>query len=221
MGMRLSFRQEQKQRQVQRLTLAQRQQVKEYQLSVHLDLVSTLHDGVRYRPEATCPSCFWVLTPLEIIQGFLSNPNDFTTACPKCKHRFPPKLIWSNEDVRAELSFLCEAQTVTRLEDLKTLNPGEILQQEPAIYHSAIAHYGLLKNAFDAIDIDYRFDEVADVKTKIEPFFGLLPDTVIARLSGLKVGTVRRLRKSAKIPAWTYRSALTDWEEEDLTQSPV
>ncbi len=194
--------------QVPRLSLEQRLEVQTSSLNTRLDLAGALNGDGSYRPEAACEKCGRNLTPLEIFKGFNTNPNDFTTCCSGCGHRFEPKLIWSNAHSRIEIRFYCDLQTQAQLKGLENLSPEELRKKEPGIYHSAVAHHGLLKNAFKAAGISYEFDEVADVKKRVEPFLGQLPDTVIAEMSGLKVNTVRRMRKTARIDAYSYHAIL-------------
>lgn len=44
-------------------------------------------------PEGICPKCAHELSEEEIKAGWLDNPVDFTTECPKCKTRFIANLI--------------------------------------------------------------------------------------------------------------------------------
>jgi hypothetical protein len=168
-------------------------------LDLRLSLIGALHVE-KYTPQTTCPRCHHGMSPLEIIKGFRADPHDLTTGCPRCKERFQPSLIWSNAFGRKELRFYCAVQTEEMMHGLELLAPKEFEKEHPSIYHSAIAHHGTLKNAFNAIGIVYAFDEIADAKTKIEPFLGKLFDTTIAKLSGIDVKVVRRMRKTAKIP---------------------
>lgn len=185
-----------------RLELSQAQHLKlaqGHRLALRLSLISALRNEA-YRPEAACPHCYHELLPIEIIHGFRDDPNDFTTCCPRCHERFPANLNWSNAHTRKELRFYCAIQTQAMLPGKEVLSPEAFEREHQAVYHSAIAHYGLLKNAFATVDIVYPFDEIADAKSKIEPFLGKLFDTTIASLSGIDVKVVRHMRKSAKIP---------------------
>ncbi len=204
-GMRMVQRQVQK----QELTLQQRQIIVQSQaLSLRLDLIGAINNGERYRPDAQCPACSRVLTPLEIMQGFNTDPNDFTTACSGCGMRFAPKLVWSNAAARIEMPFYCDIQTQNQLKSLAHLSPEELQAKHQPIYHSAIAHHGLVGNAFKAMGMDYPFEEQADVRQRIAPFLGKLPDTVISDVSGISVSKVRRMRKTAGIAPCTYQSML-------------
>ena len=207
LGMSLSCSQNLELSQAQRLELAQG-----HQLALRLTLISALRDET-YQPEATCPRCYHELLPIEIIHGFRADPNDFTTCCPRCQERFLANLNWSNAYAREELRFYCAMQTQAMLSGKEALSPEIFKREHQAIYHSAIAHYGLLKNAFAVIGITYPFDEIADAKSKIEPFLGKLFDTTIANLSGIDVKVVRQMRKSAKIPGCRTEGNPSDYED--------
>jgi hypothetical protein len=172
--------------------------IQSHRLDLRLSLIGALHVE-KYSPQATCPRCRHWLSPLEIFKGFRSDPHDLTTGCPRCKERFQPSLIWSNAFGRKELRFYCAVQTQEMMHGLEVLSPEAFQKEHPSIYHSAIAHHGTLTNAFSAMGITYAFDEIADAKTKIEPFLGKLFDTTIAKLSGVDVKVVRRMRRLAKI----------------------
>lgn len=213
MGHRLEQRQVQ--RQEQRLTQEQRQVILCRIVQLRLQLVSSFAgDHSSYRPEGVCPKCGRKLTSVEILKGFRPDPYDFTTACTGCGARFRPKLIWSTTISRVEIPFYCELQTQEKLRGLEHLNPEELKAHNLGIYHSAIAHFGLLKNAFRAIGIEYQFDEVSAIESKVAPFLGKLPDTMIAELSGLSVRKIGRLRRTAKIEACSRRSLAEDAESD-------
>lgn len=196
----------------QTLTQAQRQEIVQSQtLMIRLELISALRGGTdNYKPEAHCTECHRDLTPLEIMKGFNTDPNDFTTECTGCKNRFQPKLIWRNLAGSAEIPFYCDLQAQAQLPGLQTMGP-EIFQKEyPALYHSVIVHNGTLKTAFAQLGIIYDFQEIIDPTVKIRPFLGRLPDTVIAELSGVKLSTVRRLRQKHGIEACTHASMIEE-----------
>lgn len=185
----------------QGLELSQREQLvqsQNHRLGLRLSLIGALHNE-QLKPKARCSGCGYDLSPVEIIKGFRADPHDFTTSCPHCKQRFQPYLVWSNAHARKEVLFYCAVQTEEMMHGLEVLSPEAFEKEHSSIYYSAIAHHGTLKNAFNAIGIAYAFDEIADAKTKIEPFLGKLFDTTIAKLSGIDVKAVRRMRRSAKI----------------------
>jgi hypothetical protein len=191
----------------QRLTVEQSIKIQTRQLSLRLDLLETLH-GIRYEPHANCPKCSRKLTPLEIIKGFNSNPDDFTTECTSCHHRFEPKLIHFGQASRVEIPFYCGVQVLERLPETLELNPDELQKKHPTIYHSAMIHFGTLKKAFEKVGLTYNFDQVHEWHKKVEPFLGQLPDTVIAQSVDKHRKVIGRLRKKLKIPAYSKRRAL-------------
>ena len=216
MTMGMSFSMGQRMETRQEMTLEQRQLIVQSQIiSLRFELIGLIHGEERYHPEAKCPKCLRELTPLEILKGFSSDPNDFNTTCTSCQHRFQPLLVWSNQSTRISMSFYCDIQTQEQLRGLENLSPDQLKKEHGEVYHSAIAHHGMIRNAFAAMGVTYPFDEVADIKQKVEPFLGRLPDTVIAELSGVKVNVVRRMRKSAHISACTHKSLLENAPEED------
>lgn len=200
----------------QSLRLEQRQASLAMQtLTLRLELVGALHSGgsngvVTYTPAARCNKCQRGLTPLEIIKGFNNDPDDFTTKCTGCGHRFQPQLAFRDRYSRGELPFYCNMQTQARIAGLATLKPEEFARKEPALYHSALVHNGTLKTAFARLNIVYNFVELTDPAVKVKPFLGRLPDTIIASVSGLKLGTIRRLRKKHSIKACTQRVMLEE-----------
>jgi len=195
----------------QRLTLKQRKTLGQYELGLRLLLVSLLNPlagPMKYTPTGVCPKCHRELTPLEILAGFLPDPTDFRTVCPRCKTPFVPKLIWGKPDSRVEIPFFCQPQTVAQLRGLESLSPEEFLRDHQVLYHSAIVHFGLLKNAFISIGMVYLHDEGGDLRAKVSSFLGVLPDAVISRYTDLSVHQIRRMRKKSGIPPCTRREML-------------
>ncbi|MDP3727371.1 MAG: hypothetical protein Q8R35_01885 [bacterium] len=185
-----------------RLELAQRM------ISSQLRLVGAVR-GEHYRVGETCPRCHHRLTAAEIIHGFRRDPHDLTTRCRRCRHRFPPKLELGMNGSRAEVPFFCKTQTAHRLPPLKELAPTELRRTEPAVYHSAIVHWGSLSSAFASLHIRYVFPEFPlgrDWHAKIVPFLGRLPDTMIARACSTNVEAIRALRRERGTPAFTRAS---------------
>lgn len=197
--------------QEQRLTQSQKQEIKASLLLRRLDLVASIH-GERYEPRAQCPNlkCQRKLTPLEIIAGFRNDPTDYTTACTSCHTRFEPKLVYSSDVARAEIPFYCATQVLAQLRGLEMLPPEEIQKNQPAIYHSVRVHHGNFRVAFEKIGIQYPFETITNWKEKVQDFLGKLPDTVIAEVVDMSVGTVRALRKSLRIKAFQLRDVLSD-----------
>ena len=196
-------------RQECRLTLEQRHEVANYLFTARMGVIEALRDE-KYTPKAQCPSCFRKLTPAEIISGFNQDPNDFTTRCSACSHRFEPKIICFGNGSSVVLPFYCSSQVLCRLSEMKHIAPDALSRKEPAIYRSAVVHHGSLKSAFKIVGINYAFDEILDWQGKIMPFLGKLPDTVIAKCAGSSVRVIRRMRKNQKIKRFFARSVLSE-----------
>ena len=194
-----------------RLTQSQRAIVKQTILGLRLALIGNIHGG-SYKPQAKCPKCARTLTPLEIIQGFRSDPNDYTTECTSCNTRFEPRLVWreSNSPSHAELPFYCPTQVLAQLRGFEGKTPDEINHEAPAVYHSVRVHHGNLRRAFAKIGIQYAFENVTNWQEKVRDFLGKLPDTVIAEVVDLPVRTVRNLRNSHGIRPFSRRDLLRE-----------
>jgi hypothetical protein len=203
----LSVRPEQRLSVGLRLTVKQRLAVQTQKLKLRLELLQVVR-AERYEPHAVCPRCTRRLTPLEILHGFNRDPNDYTTKCPNCGHRFAPQLISFGEGSRMELPFLCGAQTLAQLPGLEMIPQSGLKRTSPSIYHSALYHFGSLKSAFKKIGVDYRCEEVADWRDKIRPFLGKLPDTVIAVCADVSPSAIRRMRAKLKISACRVHKTL-------------
>lgn len=191
------------------LTLAQRHAVQLRQMQLRQELVQSLRGrGERMIPRAVCPQCSHLLTPLEIMRGFLDDPHDTTTACSECGERFQPTLETRTHDVPGATSFWCPAQTLSALRELGAHEPDFLRKSNSTIYYSAIVHFGSIAAAFCAIGIEYTHDdEIVGRDERIVPFLGLLPDTVIASVARMSVSTVRRKRWSLGIER--YRRSLS------------
>lgn len=197
MSMSCGMRQELSQRATQEL-------LAEHRLSLRLKLIQALRD-VEYTPAAVCPKCNRDLKAVEVIRGFNNDPNDFTTLCPGCGHRFNAKLMHVDRLGHTEMPFFCASQTLNLLKGTEGKSPAELKATSPAVYHSAIVHHGTLKAAFGKIGVLYKFDETLDWKSKIRPFLGRLPDTVIAKAAGISAKVVARQRKLHKVPRCTRK----------------
>ncbi len=188
----------------QRLTLEQRLKLQARILGLRLKLIGKIY-GETYKPHAVCPKCNRRLTPIEILKGFKRDVNDYTTKCPRCKHRFEPQLIQRNLTGSTTLPFFCPSQTLNQLHGKEKLSPAEIQKNHAALYRCATVHFGGLLQAFQKVGINYQFTEpVMKWEKKVKTFLGLLPDSVIARLVRVKYAEVRKLRLRLNIPR--YRS---------------
>lgn len=185
------------------LTQSQKLAVTNYIIGLRIDLVGSLA-GVKYYPENSCPTCHRVLKLSEILKGYNNDPKDLRTTCPKCKERFVAKLR-SNT---AELRWYCPNQALSALQEggsREMLKPEEILQWNDSVYHSLLTHFGSVTNAFKKLGITYTHGEVPNWHSRVRPFLGKLPDTVIAQIVGVNRNIINALRKSFSINAFNRR----------------
>lgn len=185
------------------LTMRLSQRLKqEYRLVQSLSLRSKLLDGVRgekYSPKAVCPECSRKLSAADIVKGFRNDPTDITTCCPRCKHRFTAKLVCDVLGGRIEVPFLCEQQTLAALPAASVM-PEKMCISEPAVYRSAIFHFGSLKKAYAEAGMDYpHVETAADWVDKVVNFLGSVPDGLIASVAGVSVYKVKKLRRDLGI----------------------
>lgn len=189
-----------------RLRIEQRLSVEQkidQKLQIQQSLILALR-GEHYKPAAACPKCGKKLSRGEIMRGFRRDPKDYTTRCPRCQHRFTPQLINWGLASRVELPFYCPMQTLDQLPSYENNSPEGVRGRAPAIYHSAIYHFGSLKHAFSKIGVKYRFTESKPQKweKKVKPFLGRVPDTMIASAAGVTVREIRHLRLDLGIKAY-------------------
>ncbi|TSC67085.1 MAG: hypothetical protein G01um101472_533 [Parcubacteria group bacterium Gr01-1014_72] len=180
-----------------------------HRLSLRLALIGELWDE-RYEPQAVCPKCRRALTPTEIIGGFNQDPNDFTTECTGCCHRFPPELVCFGNASRVVLPFFCDSQTLHQLSGKERLSPKQLASEHPAIFRSAVIHHGSVRRAFERIGIRYPFEEIADWKDKVRGFLGRLPDTIIAECVDVSVKVIRLMRRELGIARFNPRLAMEE-----------
>ena len=209
MGMSLRASHEVRATQSIRLTATQKLAAKQTLLTLRLALVGAVHGG-DYQPRAQCPRCERTLTSLEIMQGFRSDPLDYTTECTFCHTRFDPKLVWRMGESYAEIPFYCPSQVLYQLNGLEGLKPEEMQKEHPAIYHSVRVHHGNLRKAFEKVGIQYQYENVVNWKERVNDFLGKLPDTVIAEVVDLSVKTIRNLRNSLGIKPFSRRQLLDE-----------
>ena len=187
-----------RQTQTRRLTMTQRLIIEQRQLDERIHLMGNLHN-VEYVLEAICTNCGRRLKTLEILRGFTIDPTDLTTKCNSCGMRFLAYLKAKNSYVSIEVAFYCPTQTLDQLRDKQNLTLYQLITKYAAIYHSALIHFGTLKNAFSRIGVNYELEGRTDWKNKARHFLGKLPDTVIAECVGEKVTTIRSFRRSLNI----------------------
>lgn len=198
MSIGLSLHVSQRQERSQQLTHAQRIAVQTKQLKRLRSLTGALNGG-RFTPKATCPSCGRGLKDAEIMRGFLDDPRDFTTQCPRCKHRFAPRLVRHTAASTIEVALFCPQQTLDQLKALQDLPVTEIEAKHAGVYHSALLHFGGLAQAFKRAGFTYAHAADLDWKKAAKRFVGKLADTVIARLVGATAAAVGKLRRSLGI----------------------
>ena len=178
-------------------------------INLRLTLLQELRQ-VTYTPEGKCSRCARQLTLLEILEGFSDDPTDFLTVCTACGTRFNPKLKYKDDLGGIELNFICPAQVLAGLRDLENANlcsPAMIRVNNASLYHSALIHFGTLRNAFKKVGIKYNFKEVASWKPRIRRFLGHLPDGVLAKFAGVSRSTIWCLRKKLGIPPFDKNDA--------------
>jgi transposase-like protein len=189
-----------RQTQTIRLTQSQRLAVTNYIIGLRIDLAGSLA-GVKYYPENSCPTCHRVLKLSEILKGYSDDPKDLRTTCPKCKDRFVAKL----RSDAAELRWYCPNQALSALQEdgnREMMKPEEILRWNASVYHSLLTHFGSVTNAFKKLGVTYTHGEVPNWHSRVRPFLGKLPDTVIAETVGVSRNIINALRKSFGINAF-------------------
>ena len=208
-GFSLGMRMTQKLAQSLHLSLEQRIKMQQFSFSLRMDLIKAIRNE-RYEPKATCPSCAREMTPVEIINGFNHDPNDFTTACSGCGHRFEARLICFGNGVTVELPFYCGLQALEKLRGKQNLSPEQLCRRLPGVYRSAIVHHGSIRRAFEELGIRYLFEEISDWKSKAGPFLGRMPDTIIADCVDASVKVIRAMRRKLGISRYTLSKTLEE-----------
>lgn len=208
--MRLRHRLVQKTTLEQHLLLEQRLSIRNELFARRLALLEAL--GVeRWTPHAECPRCGYALTPAEILDGFLDDPRDFSTKCPRCtSRRFPAQLSLPSDAGSTTLIFYCAIQVQSMLRAAKKFSPEAIEQLNPSLYRSALIHFGSMANAFKTIGVSVSTSEKTAWRAKVLPFLGTMPDTHIARIVGKSPSAIRKLRYEHDIDAFVFRNVLDD-----------
>lgn len=207
MSMGLGFKQSL--RQEVRLTMGQSIQIAQATLQLRFGLVEAVH-GEEYKPVGECPKCHHVLAQFEIMQGFNTDPNDYSTGCPKCKARFEPRLRMATREGYAEYAFFCPSQTLAQLPALQHIPYDELRTKHAAVCNSAKVHFGGLKQAFAKAGVAYAFAPALEWRNQVLPFLGKLPDTVIAELVDATRRAIGVLRKEKGIPRYNLRQHLVN-----------
>lgn len=201
-------------RQEQRLSVHVRQAIQNHLFALRVQLISAIRDEI-YDPRAQCPKCGRHLNPAEILMGFTRNPRDLTTKCPSCKTRFEARIasVSAGGGTSVEMRFYCPIQTLHGLEVLCRRSPRHttmpspswLMQNAPAVYHSALVHYGTLKAAFEKNGLEYPYLEVVGWEKAVMSFLGSLPDTTVAACAGVSTAIIRRIRRQKGIAAFRKR----------------
>ncbi len=209
MSLGQSLGQRQTLRQGLELSHAQRLKLEQTLIDRRRELILALR-GANYQPQAMCPMCAHRLNSAEIVRGFLRDPHDISTKCPKCDHRFQARMVGDITGFsRVELAFMCPDQSRHALEGWPELSPEGLEKRSPAAYHSAMFHWGSLKAAFAAWGITYDREPRCPWRQKVVSFLGKLPDVEIARAAGVSTQTIGRYRRQLGIERF-YKSDLAD-----------
>ncbi len=104
-------------------------------------------------PRAVCPECGYQMDEDEVRAGWLEDPQDFTTQCPECNHRFVAALETRNRETGHEASFryLCQNQLFWAMRNLLQLHErsriGQVFLEgtSPELFWNLIRHYGTYK----------------------------------------------------------------------------
>jgi hypothetical protein len=188
------------------------------QLQHRRDLIGALH-GETFSPKARCPMCDHPLTDYEIMKGFRDDPRDYTTGCPKCKHRFLPQLHHSSGvGGSVELAFFCPVQTLDQLPQLVNVPLDDLRTHHAAVYYSAVAHFGGLKQAFGKLGLTYAHEADLDWKNRVGNFLGKMPDTVIAQLVGAPVKQIQKLRREKGVPVYSRAAEAKSLKEAEAAK---
>jgi len=164
--------------------------------------------GESYSPIAKCPKCQHKLSSIETLEGFVEDVNDTTTMCPKCHQRFQPTLDIQGVAERRNVDFLCAIQTLDSLKKITPVNVDQFKLQYPSTYHSAVYHFGRLKNAYDRLNTRYVERVKSHWREKINPFLGRLTDTTIAEVVGVTPQTIGAYRRKLGISRFTKAKAI-------------
>jgi len=180
------------------------EQKRGYMLEMQLAL-SGLKSGEKLEITERCPGCNVELKPIEVLEGFSSDPTDLDTTCPHCGKKFRPKMRavrFGSRNVE-HYQLYCPAQTLHALRSHCKLPPFEIERANAALYRSAILHFGTLKAAMKEARITYRFTEKMDWKVKLAPILGRVPDVMFAKYAGVSPATVGKYRRMLGIRRFT------------------
>jgi hypothetical protein len=196
----------------QTLSLEQKHALRQEQIHDHnerydqfLNLVRDVW-GHEMQPSARCERCEKTLSITEIVLGFKTDVNDFTTECPRCKYRFEATNMIDQRTGR-EHGFWCALQTLERLPGLEKLETEELRVQQPEIFFSAIFHFGSLLYAFKRAGIEYRRERINWI-SKAKFCLGHISDRDVSELFGVSRNEVSRVRNELRIPKYVGKGSI-------------
>ena len=201
--MKLILRQSLSQTQKQTLVLSYRVEQKQTQeIEAWLQLVQDIR-GEKYKVEEECNHCHKKMSPAQILHGFLSDVNDFTTVCIYCKRRFETNIFCTDRfGNKKYVPLLCQAQCLHKLKKIGVISPDDfenVTGEDVGVYRSLIFHFGSLHTAYKQINVKYDFPPPPDWKEKSLPFLGKIEDQHIADVMGVTKKEVMEYRKSKNI----------------------
>jgi hypothetical protein len=194
LGMQIYQAIAQRQELIQIATIIQKLSIDLFQLKN--ELIEKMY-GLRYQSFGICPECSRILTSHEILTGFVNDPVDTRTKCPRCSFLFKTELINRKDYGGVYLRYYCPLQVIESLKNMGLLTKGEMRIMNPSVYHSCLSHFGNLRMAY--AEAGYKYKEVIKWKEDVFEFLGQLPDKVIAVVAGVSATTVRNYRSSLKI----------------------
>ncbi|MEI7742078.1 MAG: hypothetical protein WCJ29_06335 [bacterium] len=217
MGMSMGFSHRMEARQAHRMEMRHAmtsEQRFEMAMRAQMMMIEALRGEQYSLDQNSCPKCGHKLTAQEVLAGFRNDAADLTTKCPICETRFCPDLVAKlGHGSSVYVSFYCAMQTTARLHGLEMLPPDQIAHLHSSVYRSAIVHFGTMKAAFARVGIEYSYVELPEWQVKVLPYLGKVPDTLVAKVSGVKVQEVRKLRRETGISAYTWEKFRAFMEE--------
>lgn len=185
-------------------------------------LISALHSP-KYTIKAICGECRMSISLPNILHGFGSNPDDNTIQCSRCNARVWPTLRTSYSFAYGKMPFFGKEQVLKELSGayLELYDPDTLCSKQPAVYRSALIHFGSLRRAFSRINVEYRQGPVRDWESRLAVFLGCVSPVVIAGIANVTVSDVKIACKTMGI---VYQSPLcltAVWRNELAKQDTV
>lgn len=150
--------------------------------------------GIRYSVFAKCEHCGKKISEENILAQFPKDKYILFLNCASCNRRMIPKIKFNG----SSCWLLTPYVTLNGLknEKLETLNPDDIATHYERTYHSAVFHFGSLRNAFLLVGKKYTFVEIPDWQEKIHNLVGKFSISFIANTVGVSEKKVQRFIKS-------------------------